>query len=121
MVPPLDFLCVDPLFNVGVRGHGGKIFIETDELAGVRPYQKIIELLTMTADDVIAALAMVTAMLIGMRLLYGAWPWENRKTWYRTKSFVPVMPLPKQINNQAEDAPADTDTDHFDRKLMPAE
>ena len=60
-----------------------------DGLAGVRPYQKITELLTMTPDDVIAALAMVTAMLMRMRLLYGAWPWESRKTWYRTKPVVP--------------------------------
>ena len=120
MVPPLDFLCVDPFFNVGVRGHGGKTFIEKDELAGVRPYQKIIELLTMTADDVIAALAMVTAMLIGMRLLYGAWPWETRKTWYRTKAVVPA-PTPPEPNSKATETPADTENDHFDRKLIAAE
>ena len=84
-----------------------------------------------------------TAMLIGMRLLYGAWPWESRKTWYRTKRFVPAMPPPEQTNSEAKEAPtksfvpvmapleqinteaketpADTDSDHFDRKLMAAE
>ena len=69
--------------------------MKRDGLAGVRPYQKIIELLTVTPDDAIAALAMVTAMLIGMRLLYGAWPWESGKTWHRTKPIVPAPTLPE--------------------------
>ena len=86
----------------------------------MRPYQKITELLTMTPDDVIAALAMVTALLIGMRLLYGAWPWESRKTWYRTKPIVPV-PTPPEPNSEATETPADTENDHFDRKLIAAE
>jgi hypothetical protein len=103
---------------------------------------KILELLTVRPDDGIAALATVAAMFIGMRLLYGAWPWENRKTWYRTKPFVPVMAAPEQINNEAKEAPTksfvavmalpeqsnsdtketpvDTDSDHFDRKLIAA-
>jgi hypothetical protein len=81
-------------------------------------YQKIIELLTVTPADGITALAMLTVIFIGMRLLYGAWPWESRKTWYRTKPFVPVMAPPEQINSQAEELTADTDSDHFDRKLI---
>ena len=83
-------------------------------------FQIIFELLTVTPDDVIAALAMVTAMLIGMRLLYGAWPWESRKTWYRTKPFVPV-PTPPEPNSEATETPVDTKDDHFDRKLIAAE
>ena len=95
---------------------------------------KILELLNVMPDEEIAALAIVPVMFIGMRLLYGAWPWESRKTWYRTKPFVPVMAASEQINSEAEEAPhivpqeqissearkatADTDSDHFDRKLM---
>jgi len=94
--------------------------LKRDGLAGVRPYQKIIELLTVTPDDAIAALAMVTAMLIGMRLLYGAWPWETRKTWYRTKPVVPT-PTPPEPNSKATETPADTEDDHFDRRLIAAE
>ena len=86
----------------------------------MRPFQIISELLTVTPDDVIAALAMVTAMLIGMRLLYGAWPWESGKTWYRTKPIVPAPTLPEP-NSEATETPADTENDHFDRKLMAAE
>ena len=101
---------------------------------------KIVELVTAMPDDGIAALATVTAMFIGMRLLYGAWPWESRKTWYRTKRFVPARPLreqnhseakeaptkpamapPKQIHSEAEETASDTDSDHFDRKLTAAE
>jgi hypothetical protein len=81
---------------------------------------KIIELMTVTPDDGIAALAMVTAMLIGMRLLYGAWPWESRKTWYRTKTFVP-MRAPPEPNSEATEAPVDTKNDDFDRKLISAQ
>ncbi len=86
----------------------------------MRPFQIIFELLTVTPDDVIAALAMVTAMLIGMRLLYGAWPWETRKTWYRTKPVVPA-PTPPEPNNKATETLADTENDHFDRRLIAAE
>ena len=96
---------------------------------------KILELLNVMPDEEIAALAIVPVMFIGMRLLYGAWPWESRKTWYRTKPFVPVMaaseqinteaeeaptkplvpvmPLPEQSNSEAKEAPVDTDSDHF--------
>ena len=103
---------------------------------------KILELLNVMPDEEIAALAIVPGMFIGMRLLYGAWPWESRKTWYRTKPFVPVMAaseqinseaeeaptkssvpvmaLPEQINSDAKETPVDTDSDHFDRKLIAA-
>jgi hypothetical protein len=81
---------------------------------------KYIELLTVTPDDGIVALAMVTVMLIGMRLLYGAWPWESRKTWYRTKPFVPAS-TPPEPTSEATETPVDTKNDHFDRKLTPPE
>ena len=81
---------------------------------------KIFELLAVMPDEQIAALAIVPAVFIGMRLLYGAWPWESRKTWYRTKPFVPVRQPPAQINSDAKETPVDTDNDHFDRKLITA-
>ena len=65
----------------------------------------------------IDTMAMVTAMLIGMRLLYGAWPWETGKTWYRTKPIVPA-PTPPEPNSEATETPADTEDDHFDRTLV---
>jgi hypothetical protein len=80
------------------------------------PYQKIIELVTVTPDDGAVASAMVAAMLIGMRLLYGAWPWEGRKTWYRTKQFAPV-PMAPAPNSEATETLVDTKDDHFDREL----
>jgi len=36
-------------------------------------------------DLLATAIAMVVMILIGMRLLYGAWPWEAHKTWYHTR------------------------------------
>jgi len=39
---------------------------------------KIFELLTVMPDEQFAALAIVPAMFIGMRMLYGAWPWESQ-------------------------------------------
>ena len=86
----------------------------------MRPFQTFNELLTVTPDDVISALAIVTAMLIGMRLLYGAWPWERRRTWYRTKPTLPA-PTPVEPNSKASEKLADTENDHFDRKLIAAE
>ena len=88
--------------------------------ATVRPFQITFELLTMSLDDVIAAFAIVTAMLFAMRLLYGAWPWETRKTWYRTKPIVPA-PTSPEPNSEATETPADTEDDHFDRRLIAAE
>ena len=93
---------------------------KSDGQVAMGPYQKIIGLVTVTPDDGVAALAMVAAMLIGMRLLYGAWPWESRKTWYRIKQFVPV-PIAPAPNSEATETPVDTKDDHFDRKLMAAE
>jgi len=120
MVPPRDFLCVYLFFNVGCAATAVKNPLNRDGLASVRSFQNIVELLTVAPDDAISALAIVTAMLIGMRLLYGAWPWENRRTWYRTKPIVPA-PTPAEPNSEATEHPADTDNDHFDRKLIAAE
>ena len=120
MVPPRDFLCVYLFFNVGCAATAVKNPLNRDGPASVRPFQNIVELLTVTPDDAISALAIVTAMLIGMRLLYGAWPWERRRTWYRTKPTLPA-PTPPEPNSKAPEKLADTENDHFDRKLIAAE
>jgi hypothetical protein len=39
-------------------------------------------------DDIVLAGILITLMLGGMRLLYGSWPWEASKTWYRTRQAV---------------------------------
>ena len=78
----------------------------------------MIELLAAKLADGIAALVAVTAMFVGMRLFYGAWPWESRKTWYHTKTFVPMTSPP---DSEAKEIMADTDSDHFDRKLITAD
>jgi hypothetical protein len=38
----------------------------------------------MATDVVIQAISTVVVVFIGMRVLYGSWPWEGRKTWYAT-------------------------------------
>ena len=111
-------------------------------MAEVPPSTTVAEIRAMT-DAMIEAIALVMVAFSGMRVLYGSWPWEGRKTWYRTKRFVPAMPPPEQTNSEAKEAPtksfvpvmapleqinteaketpADTDSDHFDRELMAAE
>ena len=39
-------------------------------------------------DLLATATVMVVMMFVGMRFLYGAWPWEAHKTWYRTRELV---------------------------------
>jgi len=87
-------------------------------------------------DQLATATAMVAMMFIGMRLLYGAWPWEPHKTWYRTRPLVEYVVALQRIRrewtarqvdssetsntNRAGTAPslqlgADSATDTFDR------
>jgi hypothetical protein len=43
----------------------------------------------MTLFDQFAVAAPVLIVVFGgMRLIYGAWPWEADKTWYRTRAAV---------------------------------
>ena len=44
--------------------------------------------LAITVDELAITALQLVVMLVGMRLLYGAWPWEARKTWYRTRQAV---------------------------------
>jgi hypothetical protein len=39
-------------------------------------------------DQLVGVWLLLIVMLGGMRLFYGAWPWEASKTWYRTRHAV---------------------------------
>jgi len=97
-------------------------------------------------DDVVLAGILVTIMLGGMRLLYGSWPWEASKTWYRTRQAVdyveasraetkpdPVVPpvkdvidtgIPKEVSDAVDTSilqkllnTVDLTRDSFDRSV----
>ena len=97
-------------------------------------------------DDVVLAGILVTIMLGGMRLLYGSWPWEASKTWYRTRQAVdyveasraetksdPVVPpvkdvidtgIPKEVSDAVDTSilrkllnTVDLTSDSFDRSV----
>src|SRR5262245_56304207 len=72
-------------------------------------------------DQLVVAAVVVAVVLGGMRLFYGAWPWEAGKTWYRTRQAVeyvaslrngkglPALRLVLNVTNTARDS--------FDRRL----
>ena len=42
-------------------------------------------------DAMIEAVMLMVLVFLGMRVLYGSWPWEGHKTWYATRrSLLPV-------------------------------
>ena len=51
------------------------------------------------------ALSALILVLVGggMRLFYGAWPWEVRKTWYRTRQAVDFV---EALRNEKKHKPA---------------
>jgi hypothetical protein len=83
------------------------------------------------------AVAILLLILVGggMRLLYGAWPWEARKTWYCTRQAVDYV---EQLRSEYKRDPAlrrvrdvvdtsilrqvrdalETSSDSFDRRLI---
>jgi hypothetical protein len=72
----------------------------------------------------IAALVLVL-VVGGMRLFYGSWPWEARKTWYCTRQAVEYV---EALHGEKRRDPAplalrlvgdavDTSSDNFDRSL----
>ena len=42
-------------------------------------------------ETAIQAVAMVVTVFLGMRVLYGSWPWEGHKTWYATRRTSPSV------------------------------
>jgi hypothetical protein len=74
-------------------------------------------------DQFAIAALMVVLVVGGMRLFYGAWPWEASKTWYRTRQAVEyveglrgekkrdlALPAPGPLQDSV-----DTSSDSFDR------
>ena len=57
--------------------------------------------LAITADELAITALQLVVMLVGMRLLYGAWPWEARKTWYRTRQAVTYVEALRGKKNAA--------------------
>jgi hypothetical protein len=90
--------------------------------------------------DLLVAAVMIVLLFSGMRLLYGAWPWEADKTWYHSRQAVEylvalqrahreralrVVGTSKTSNDSlARDLPpprpvgCDASCDSFDRSLM---
>ena len=74
--------------------------------------------------DQFAVAALVLVLVVGgMRLFYGAWPWEARKTWYRTRQAVDYIDaLRGEKNSTPGPRPARdavyTSNDSFDRSLV---
>ncbi|HYC18742.1 MAG TPA: hypothetical protein VEC94_16175 [Pseudolabrys sp.] len=75
-----------------------------------------------------ATVLMVLAFL-GMRVLYGSWPWEGHKTWYATRRLsVPVEPdeegislSPEQIADAAASAASKTNSQPDTATVPPVE
>jgi hypothetical protein len=44
--------------------------------------------MTLPFDQFAVAAILIAVVFGGMRLFYGAWPWEASKTWYRTRHAV---------------------------------
>jgi len=71
---------------------------------------------TMT-ETAIQAVTMVVTVFLGMRVLYGSWPWEGHKTWYATRRTspsaerdeVPVLLSPEQIAHAVASAASVTE------------
>jgi hypothetical protein len=86
-------------------------------------------------DQFVLAAFVLVVFIGGMRLLYGPWPWEANKTWYRTKDavhYLEALRVEKSRNpterlgetketvrvvRRVQDV-ADTNSDSFDRTLI---
>jgi hypothetical protein len=86
--------------------------------------------------DQFAVTALLLVMVVGgMRLFYGAWPWEASKTWYRTRQAVDYVealrgekkrdPALRLVRDEVDTSTlrlvlnaVDTSSDSFDRSLV---
>jgi hypothetical protein len=73
-------------------------------------------------DQCVVPALLLVVMVGGMRLFYGAWPWEASKTWYRTRPAVDYVEalrgqdhdlVPRMVRNVS-----DNSGDTFDRSLV---
>jgi len=55
----------------------------------------------MPFDPLLVAVLMIAVVISGMRVLYGAWPWEARKTWYRTRLAVDYVEAVRDANRES--------------------
>jgi hypothetical protein len=77
-------------------------------------------------DEFAIAALVVVVVFGGMRLFYGSWPWEARKTWYCTRQAVAYVEALRGQKRRDPAPPAlplvgdavDTSSDSFDRSLM---
>jgi hypothetical protein len=86
-------------------------------------------------DQFVLAALVLIVFVGGMRSLYGAWPWEANKTWYRTRDavhYLEALRVEKSRNPterlgetkettrvvQLVQDVADTNSDNFDRALI---
>jgi hypothetical protein len=56
-----------------------------------------------TLDQLAVSALLLVLVLGGMRLFYGAWPWEASKTWYRTRQAVAYV---ESLRAEKKAAPA---------------
>ena len=74
------------------------------------------------SDQIPLAVLVLVLVAGGMRLFYGAWPWEASKTWYRTRQAVKYV---EALRNEKRGSTlqlvgdaADTSSDSFDRGVI---
>jgi hypothetical protein len=76
----------------------------------------------MPFDWLAVAALMFVVVVSSMRLLYGAWPWEAGKTWYRTRQAVGYVAKMRRANREPTlrrlVSAENTANDSFDRSLM---
>ncbi|HMF24777.1 MAG TPA: hypothetical protein VKG24_22010 [Pseudolabrys sp.] len=70
-------------------------------------------------DQLATATVMVAMMFIGMRLLYGAWPWEVHKTWYHTRPLVEYVVALQRIRLSLYRRPRDARARFLDGLVEP--
>ena len=85
------------------------------------PLLRQLDPLSTQVDTLAIATLMVVVVVSSMRLLYGAWPWEARKTWYRTRRPVEYVATLRSASSESimqRLASADLSTGSFDRSRM---
>jgi len=76
--------------------------------------------LAINADELVLTALVLVVVVAGMRLFYGAWPWEPSKTWYHTRqavAYVDALRGEKKLGpdfRPVQNA-VDTGSDSFDR------
>ena len=71
-------------------------------------------------DEFAIAALMVVLVVGGMRLFFGSWPWEVRKTWYRTRQAVEYVEALRGEKGREQVAgnAVDASSESFDRNRM---